>query len=140
MHQLVTSAMTLLLAAHVTLGCCWHHGHAACARVGGESSHAADSSVTESDACCSSRQVADHQQYHDCSPWSHPCEDGRCAFTGAVRDTADDARADEAIAFAWDGATHTTIGPAATAPRLDAALPTIFPPIRRHLLLEVLLI
>ncbi|MEX0937950.1 MAG: hypothetical protein WDZ59_08810 [Pirellulales bacterium] len=139
MHQFVTSAMTLLLAAHVTLGCCWHHGHTACASVGGESGHSGGEAGA-SHACSSTSLVTDHQQHHDYTPWSHPCEDGRCAFTGAVRDTADDAPADEAIAFAWDGATHTTLGPAATAPRPDAALPTIFPPARRHLLLEVLLI
>jgi hypothetical protein len=57
-----------------------------------------------------------------------------------VRDIAGDDVSDVPMPFAWDGAPQTTVGPAAATPRSDAALPTIFPPARRHLLLEVLLI
>jgi hypothetical protein len=83
MHRLVSTLMSLFLALHTVLGCCWHHAHAC---------------TDECDKACAVESPAAHVDWHG-SGWNtgsgdqhhhgqHECQGMRCVFVNMGSRTA----------------------------------------------------
>jgi hypothetical protein len=139
MHGFFTNVTAGLLALHTVLGCCWHHAHSctqACAT-------AATVAVGSVDACQGDRGHGD-----DTMPCSndqghhgrHDCQGSSCVFVNSL------GASPQALAL------QIRTAPAALAPdggpsvrdiagqRPFYAADALLPPLRRHLVCQVLLI
>jgi hypothetical protein len=131
MHTLVSLATTAALLLHITLGCGVQHVHAATPC----SSHA-----HAEEAGCSHNEPVEPASHHDddCAP--EPCDDLKCSFVQPAPTTTP---LGSDLSFGWinvpEELASATLFPCQTA-WLSSELTTSAPPLRAHLLHQVILI
>lgn len=139
-----------ILLIHVLLGCCWHHGHS-CVSTGcrpptpiagicncGGHADESDANAAESDSF-------DHPVDRDHVPQPHRCAGGHCTFLRSERLAAQQrGPCGHSIPYELTASGYSKLSCAITKSVVASALPDPLceegPPIRRHLLLHILLI
>lgn len=126
MRALLTNLACLMLAAHLVLGCCWHHEHA-CGTAGHSLCH---------DVVGDHHDDADHDHPTPAFPGSDHCQGEHCSFLVVVKVQVDNAAAASTLAAVAELPTSASID----ATWLVAADGTSDhpPPIPLHLLHRVL--
>ena len=127
MQAFVSSLTAALLFIHTVFGCCWHHAHDCTAAVAGPEA-----------CCCHDHDDGDSKQHEQ------PCQDGAdcegaCAYVLSQKVKVE--------APKWITIEYLAVLPtladgqleAATSWRVLSSLPNVGPPLRLHLLHQVLL-
>jgi hypothetical protein len=138
--RLVSKLTVIALAAHLLVGCCWHHAHA-CGhgRAWGGSGDVATADRHE-DHCGHEGHCADEPAGPD-RHGRDDCEGGRCVFTSDRSTRASGASAAQFRQAPPDALTVRDGLPAESNLRATAlAVPGYRPPLPAHLLLQVLLL
>ncbi len=131
MHRIVHSLAMSLVLYHVLVGCCWHHAHAESAEPSGE--------TLQSPTCCQhhhedGREPADLPHPHDGG-----CDGESCDFV--VPHIDGPPQLDEtAVASLVDLDLASRIQPSSGALGSEIPPPGGLPPLRLHLLNQILLI
>lgn len=135
-RQLISIVSAVLLAAHVSVGCCAHHEHADngaaiitfVAQHGHHHGHTA-----RNDDCEHSTPQHDHE------PGDHHCGEGHCSFLAVCRVGVPDLASDWAIVLTTAESMQARVGQQATThatPTDSTGLLSV----RSHLVKQVLLI
>ena len=136
-HGFVAHLTAALLALHTVLGCCWHHAH------GGTADCASTQSTVSVDSCECDHAHGDgtapdsHQQGHH---GQHVCQGGTCVFVSSTK--VEPAKADcqlQATSVACVPGSSPAVGDAADV-QAFYPLDVLLPPLRLHLICQVLLI
>jgi hypothetical protein len=145
----VSTAVAVAVALHAVLGCCWHHVHAAEAVVGVEADHV----EAVAHGCChhcrhddvaehadESHALSDDADRHDSEPHAPgPCTE-KCDDVAVGRAQTNDAKVRAAADF-LPALDQPVLHPARTVSRFESADAAVDPPpLRLHLLLQLLLI
>lgn len=143
-RQLISIVSAVLLAAHVSVGCCAHHEHArdgrACITFAApHDHHHGDAARHDHDhGHAAHHGECDHSApQHDHQPGDHHCGEGHCSFLAACRVGVPELASDYAIVPPNAVMLLAQVGPQAVA---QSALPDDSPPVRPHLVKQVLLI
>ncbi len=135
MHKLVHNLTMILVLYHVVVGCCWHHGHV--------ESPAPSVGGPINTACCGH----DHDGHHDGqNPADHShqqggeCDDGMCFFV--VPQVDGGAMAVDRPAFSINLGSNLSRqeGASPRCPLSEPPPPAGIPPLRLHLVNQILLI
>lgn len=130
MHAFTSTLTAIALFIHAWLGCCWHHAHEQCA-----------ATQDEVASCCGHEHASCHDEGDESVPTEQPvCDEGACTFV----------RGETAIHLDLDSTTLADLQIASTDDavssgdrRMGAELRTPHdrpPPLRTHLLFQVLVI
>ncbi len=135
MHKTVHTLTMLLMLYHVLVGCCWHHAHAE------SPTSRADGSLNT--ACCGH----DHGEHHDGQePADRPhqqdgdCDDGMCFFVVPQADGGAELVDKPAPATGLCLDLHRQSRSSRGWPPNEAPPPSGIPPLRLHLVNQILLI
>jgi hypothetical protein len=128
MQNLLSPLTAALLAVHTVFGCCWHHGHDCTETCDAAPSVAsADGHAHGSDA--------DHAEHHG----RHECKGGVCVFIGSAK--AASASATSRLASVPPAPLFCDVSVLSRATGAIISLADdLQPPLRRHLLCQVMLI
>ena len=138
MRGCFSSVTAAMLALHSVLGCCWHHAHC-CTQEHALAAAVASPGACHDDPADNGGTTEPCGHGHHGHPGRHECQVGTCVFMGPNRVDW------QQFSFPW-AASPAVLGPIGPAP--VAALPAmpcfdldaLLPPLRRHLLDQVLLI
>ena len=134
MRALVSNLACLMLAAHLMLGCCWHHAHA------GETAchHACQAGAFDEPSDeADHHQDQDHDQHAPPAHGDDHCQGERCSFL-VVAKVYVDSNCGGASPLAALAETSSQASADLAWLRMAAGGPDHRPPLRLHLLHQVL--